>query len=107
MNTNISLGTSIGQREAEASANRWEFDVGSYTVEQVKLYCVQDAEWQRFRLSLKGVSTVGKLAKLRMRRAQFLTEDGTQLEKYRIQIDNYINALKRGGQLDINCNIVR
>lgn len=110
MNTNQSLGTTIGMKsseEATSTSDRWEYVVGSYTFEEVKLYCVQDAEWQRFRLSMKGMSTRGKLGKLRMRRAQFLSQDGTQLKKYQVQIDNYINALKRGGQLDLNCNVVR
>ena len=84
-----------------------------YTPEEVRLFCVLDANWQEFRLSLKGLSTYEKLANLehwRMRHAeQSTTQSGVEKlpRRVQVQIDNYINALKRGGQLNMECKVVR
>lgn len=70
---------------------------------------VDNDEWQRFRHSLKGVSTEAKLVSLRtwwhehnhghvIKRSDI--EDVLQYGcDYCIQVDNYIKALCRGGQL--------
>lgn len=54
---------------------------------------IKDAGWQKFRKSLKGLSTAEKLRKLKGWQRQ---HPGKQSA---IQVANYINALKRGGQL--------
>lgn len=55
---------------------------------------IKDAEWQKFRLSLKGVSTEQKLSRI----VRYIERRG-ETGLVEIQIMNYINALKRGGQL--------
>lgn len=69
---------------------------------------VDDEAWQRFRVSMKGQST---LKKLNMLRRYYYSHDGgassfgmTLSEKIeqanvRIRVDNYLKALCRGGQL--------
>lgn len=54
---------------------------------------VRDEAWQKFRRSLKGLSTEEKLRKLR---AWKRAHPGRKAE---VQVQNYINALKRGGQI--------
>lgn len=54
---------------------------------------IKDAKWQAFRKSLKGLPTAEKLRKLKQWQRQ------NPGKKSAIQVTNYINALKRGGQL--------
>ena len=54
---------------------------------------VRDNVWQAFRLSLKGLSTTDKLRHLN----NWVTSHTGRVNQ--IRIDNYINALLRGGQL--------
>lgn len=63
---------------------------------------VAEDEWQKFRVNLKGESTKTKLCKL----ADWLVEHGYS-HKSKVQVTNYINALKRGGQLFIDMRIKR
>lgn len=79
---------------------KWTYPVETYSPTQVQEYCVQDKEWQRFRLSMKGKPTEEKLDMLNLYLAERVTCSKMFLqERHRIQIDNYINALLRGGQL--------
>jgi hypothetical protein len=55
--------------------------------------CVADEEWQRFRVSLKGLSTAEKLRRLR----SYKTNHSGRCVA--VRVDNYLNALRRGGQL--------
>jgi hypothetical protein len=66
---------------------------------------VSDQEWQAFRKSLRGMSTARKLHELHeyfviaeYRHSDYDSSDGP-FEKIKVQIDNYIKALCRGGQL--------
>ena len=75
---------------------------------------VDNEEWQRFRVSMKGKSTAEKLdmleeyyeqqrvlgyrAEYPNDRREFL--DDRHYEDVKIRIDNYIKALCRGGQLE-------
>ena len=52
---------------------------------------VKDKEWQTFRVSLKGLSTAAKLRKLKEYKR---TRTGPRAH---VQVENYINALKRAG----------
>jgi hypothetical protein len=58
---------------------------------------IRDANWQEFRLSLKGISTREKLNRLQ----GYLEEDSSQVRQIRVQ--NYLNAIARGGQIE-PCN---
>ena len=55
---------------------------------------IDDEKWQEFRKSLKGISTEEKLDKL-----QEWLNSHKGSRKAEVQVINYINALKRGGQL--------
>ena len=57
------------------------------------LRAVKDPDWQRFRVSLKGKTTEQKLRELER---WLELHPGRDAE---IRVTNYINALKRGGQL--------
>lgn len=83
---------------------------------------VDNEEWQKFRVSLKGTSTRYKLVELRA----YLNTGGTlatnvdEVAEYalrRVRVDNYLKALARGGQiepstayiadLNANCLVIR
>jgi len=110
-NFNTSLPRMIASDSGYVTA--WRYEVKLYTPDEVRLFCVLDANWQEFRVSLKGLSTYTKLANLEHWRMKHAEQSSTQsgIEKLprrvEVQIDNYINALKRGGQLDINCKVKR
>jgi hypothetical protein len=55
---------------------------------------VADPEWQVFRLSLKGLSTERKLDKL----DEWLQKHRGE-RRAQVQVENYENALRRGGFL--------
>jgi hypothetical protein len=57
---------------------------------------VDDEEWQKFRLSLKGRSTQNKLHLLN----EYLYEYNGEDEDVLIRVDNYLKALARGGQIE-------
>lgn len=57
---------------------------------------VDDEEWQRFRLSMKGMSTRTKLTMLEEYYNEYVDADE---DNVCIRADNYIKALCRGGQL--------
>jgi hypothetical protein len=70
------------------------------------LEAVHDAEWQKFRLSLKGIPTKEKLHRLLDydNETQAL-KDTIEVFKYRhrlIRVDNYLKALARGGQIGVS-----
>ena len=71
---------------------------------------VKDANWQRVRLSMKGQTTAEKLRLLKQWRDACLFDDGRGglhlLTSTIVQVDNYLGALRRGGQLDMN-NMIR
>ncbi len=85
---------------------KWPHNVKPTTTLEIKFF-VKDAEWQRVRLSLKGMTTERKLVTLDAWRSHKLL-DGHLLPRNReVQIDNYINALKRGGQLNDLLEVVK
>ena len=88
--------------------NRWPDPIGTYTSKEVTDFCVNDRLWQSFRLTLKGLSTSEKLDKLWKRRdGLLLFGDETTQRRYDVQTYNYLNALKRGGQLDDTLKVVK
>ena len=83
---------------------RWPYEVKHLTRTEIMDAIKCDA-WQDLRLSMKGRPSMIKLDM-----CVTWLEIGCETcgeAKRSIQIDNYINALKRGGQLDVDGNIVR
>lgn len=80
---------------------KWNRIVAKYTVDEVTRFAVGDKAWQEFRVSLKGLSTEDKLDKLLSWRKAHTDRRG------QVQVDNYINALKRGGQLNSDLEVVK
>jgi len=78
-----------------------------YPQSSVQLFCVQEPDWQCFRLSLKGVPTENKLVRLAAWYDGTYNGAGafsTNFTKWQreVQVGNYLGALRRGGQLDSN-----
>lgn len=78
----------------------WPFEVSSLTREEID-EAVQDYYWQCIRRGMKGISTEEKLEVLALYKldCKFRNANGELEREYEVQIDNYINALLRGGQL--------
>lgn len=74
----------------------------SVTQEEILRYCVQDKEWQAFRASIKGTTTLFKLSKL-----LWWYQTRPLVEHSKVQVGNYLNALKRAGILDSNYRVVK
>lgn len=80
--------------------NKWPYEVACLQ-RSVILRAVRDPEWQEFRRSLKGLDTETKLDKL------FERKEASSRWTSDVQIDNYINALLRGGQLVRSGNTIK
>jgi len=74
---------------------------------------VDNEEWQKFRLSLKGWPTEYKIAQLIKYYCShgghcsdygMTTAEKREQENVRIRVDNYVKALCRGGQLYPGCD---
>lgn len=90
----------------------WPFGVDKWTQAEVQhaVYFADDVvDWQRFRVSLKGLPTGEKISRL----GQYLLRNTTNVENVsnrdiiKCRVDNYIGALVRGGQLDRDLIVVR
>lgn len=66
---------------------------GPIRKEEIAEY-VNYADWQLFRISLKGLSNKNKESKLK----NWLNTNNYS-RKAIVQVTNYVNALKRGGQI--------
>lgn len=92
--------------------NSWPHPLVTCTREEVQKFCVQDSLWQAYRLKMKGTRTTSKLSMLNawyIREVDHGAFEGDSQLKRRaeVQISNYINALKRGGQLNDDLTIRR
>lgn len=67
---------------------------GIYNMKAI-LKAVNNSKWQIFRKSLKGLSTETKLIQLK----NWIRTHNTEQDK--IRVTNYVNALKRGGQIKL------
>jgi hypothetical protein len=67
-------------------------EFGPITQEEITR-CIKNEAWQTFRKSLKGLSTQEKMKRLRSWKASHSGRCAT------VVVTNYINALKRGGQI--------
>src|SRR4249919_3466574 len=63
-------------------------------------HAVDNEEWQKFRLSLKGTTTDYKLGMLRGYLDTGRITSSKEYELKRIRVDNYLKALARGGQIE-------
>jgi len=81
---------------------KWAEKVIYTPKEDIDKYCVDNVVWQTFRRKLKGIPTDQKLIRLK----EWLDQWDYSYAAL-IQVSNYINALKRGGQLDVEGNVVR
>lgn len=95
---------------ASTAKVRWEWPIESWSYPQVEfaIYNAPDAlNWQLFRVSMKRLDTYEKLAMLySYYQGEF---EGQPLEKQAIEkcrIDNYILALRRGGLLNQNYEVI-
>jgi hypothetical protein len=61
---------------------------------------VDNEEWQKFRLSLKGTQTSSKLSSLRQYLAEGLRLNLLEYNLRKTRVDNYLKALARGGQIE-------
>lgn len=84
---------------------KWPHEVKPTTMYEI-YDAIRDPIWQSFRMSLKGHPTSWKLDALHERRERQINS-GLWTRDREIQIDNYINALKRGGQLNMNLEVVK
>lgn len=59
-------------------------------------------EWQRFRVSLKGLGTYNKLKALHEYWLMHVVGNKDNVDRMlqKIRVNNYLGALRRGGQLD-------
>lgn len=76
----------------------WPEEIGTLGTDEIKP-AISCPVWQRFRLSLKGLATEEKLERL----AQWPIRDRAD----QVRVWNYLNALKRGGQLDLQGRVQR
>jgi alkylated DNA repair dioxygenase AlkB len=98
--------------EAAGAIKRWEHGYFQPTQQRVvdAVYSASTAEeWQRFRVSMKGQPTSVKLVRLEARWAYNTIHRHSEDEEFKlecIRIMNYIGALKRGGQLNDDLEII-
>lgn len=87
---------------------KWPYAILYHSSAEIQEHCVQNPAWQKVRLGLKGLPTEQKLIKLYEWYFNQAKHTHTQ-ESYiaRVCVDNYINALKRGGQLNDKCEVQR
>ena len=96
-------GGSIARSDID-DIQKWDIGYEVYdqrTVQHAVYYCCGADAWQKFRVGLKGLSTREKLYAL----GWWLAADDGLV--HRIQVMNYIGALKRGGQLNDDLEVVR
>lgn len=87
-----------------ADLQQWPHLLITYTLWEVQTYCVDSADWQRFRMAMKGIPTPRKLSMLE---GWLLADGEAPSREVEVQVSNYINALKRGGQLDMKLRVLQ
>lgn len=94
--------------EDMATLTQWPHELRSITRAEID-EAVKDSYWQRFRLSLKGKSTGRKLYELQgyWNVAQSSWVDLEERAEMEVQVINYLNALKRGGQLSDKLEVIK
>jgi len=98
----------ISDVSVEAQLERkWPYDIGRYNENEIQQYCVEDTNWTAFRQGMKRLPTASKLKMLHMRRLSAIQSVGHLPRKIEVQIDHYINTLRRGGFLSIDGYILK
>ncbi len=98
--------------EAAGAIKRWDHGYFQPTQQRVvdAVYSAPTAhEWQRFRVSMKGQPTSVKLVRLEARWAHNTRHRHSEDDEFKwetVRIMNYIGALKRGGQLNDDLEII-
>ena len=76
---------------------RWSHLVfGAYSIKTVLGVC-KDEDWQRVRVSMLGETLRFKMDALERWWAGRIENDAEDVERRKIQVTNYVYALKRGG----------
>jgi hypothetical protein len=86
----------------------WIYDVDrGISPEDAQEHCVRHEAWQDVRLSMKGKTTARKLM-ICLNWFEGTAYGASQVDERirRMQVTNYLGALRRGGQLDDN-NMIR
>lgn len=89
--------------------NRWPYEVKPLFSAEIG-EAVRDEYWQAFRQTLKGLPTTTKLDKLKEYRDLHTARSNPfpiVTAEAQVQIDNYLNALKRGGLINDDLEVVR
>lgn len=91
--------------------DRWTQRVPSLTTTMIQV-AVKDEKWQVFRTYLKGLVTAYKLDLLQeLGNLENVPKESSPLWDEQLlrewRVANYINALRRGGQLNSNNEVVR
>ena len=82
---------------------KWEREICYVSRYEVIKYCVNDFDWQQFRINvLKGTSTAAKLELLKDWLVRYKCNRASVC-----QVDNYLGALKRGGQISATGEILK
>jgi hypothetical protein len=88
--------------------DQWPGIVEPYKAVEVQAFCVQNKEWQLWREAMKGKPTSVKLDLLYHWYVTHLIGTERRIPRVaKVQIDNYINALKRGGLLTPDLKVKR
>jgi len=92
----LEISTSSGQLEKVSSLNWDKLHAGPLKKEEIQPdhTFIKDKKWQEFRKSLKGLSNAEKYKQL----SKWLRSHNNS-HRSKVQVTNYINALKRGGQV--------
>lgn len=88
--------------------DKWPYGVMKLQTQQIQ-QAISDQKWQEFRNSLKGLSTQEKLDKLEdyMMEGRVGGRISEIVSTRKVRVDNYVNALRRGGQLDSHYKVVK
>src|SRR5690606_12027473 len=89
------------------SWDSWPYPLDTWTRERIKFAVYDSASarwWQRFRVSLKGLTTQQKLYCLDK---YLFQESGKNRELIKARVDNYIGALRRSGHLNADMKVVK
>ncbi len=81
--------------------NSWDQKIITPSRLDIIKYAVNDFDWQMFRLGLKGISTYDKLDQLQ----KWLRKHNNHAAV--VQVNNYLGALKRGGQISAEGKVLK
>jgi hypothetical protein len=94
-----------------SNMKEWPYTVEYHSRKEIQVL-TKDVNWQVFRKSLIGMPTTQKLEHLLRRldaKREFNAVTGQTQFKHeeKVRVDNYLNALLRGGQLNVRYQVVK